>query len=99
MVARFDLDSVSLAQKPKSAVWWLALLLLRRWSSREELTNLDVPASIQENVVGLDIAVDDLLRVKVVQATASLSNVRIHKSHTVTTWDSGEHTSRQMVEI
>jgi hypothetical protein len=39
----------------------------------EKHTNLDVSAGIQENVVALDIAVDDVLRVKMVEALAGLS--------------------------
>lgn len=70
-MARFDLDSVSFAQKPKSA----GDAGQRRWfRNRVEssLTNLDVTPGIQKHVVTLDITVDDALRVQVLQSLTSL---------------------------
>ena len=71
MVARLFFWSVSLAQKPKSARK-IALVLQKKWVKRKGLTDLDVAAGVKEDIVRLDIAVDDVLRVKVRQSFASL---------------------------
>lgn len=72
MVARLLRCSVSLAQKPKSAVTlsvWLSL------ADAGRLTNFDVAAAVKENVVTLDIAVDNVLVVQVLKTLASLEDV------------------------
>jgi hypothetical protein len=38
----------------------------------ERLTDLDVASGIEQNVVALDVAVDDILRVQVCQSLAGL---------------------------
>lgn len=69
MVARLLLDSVSLAQKPKSA---------GRSQSRDldgtgsPLTDLDVANAVEQNIVTLDITMDNVLAVQVGQPFASL---------------------------
>ena len=63
MVARLLLDSVSLAQKPKSARF---LLAIENNVIRQEAithTDLHITSTVQQNVVTLDIAVDDGLAV------------------------------------
>jgi hypothetical protein len=76
MVARLDLDSVSLAQKPKSAGGVKVSQGVPDFRKRENLerkrTDLDVAAGVEKNVVALDIAVDDVLRVEVLEALAGL---------------------------
>lgn len=68
-MARFDLDSVSLAQKPKSAGITLAT---RSSQIQEVLTNFDVTTGIKEHVVTLDVAMDDALLMQMLETTASL---------------------------
>jgi hypothetical protein len=69
MVARLDLLSVSLAQKPKSAV--IGQLRTRdKWVTK--LTDLDVATGIKEDIVTLDVAMDDILVVQVFKSAASL---------------------------
>jgi hypothetical protein len=72
MVARFDFDSVSLAQNPKSAVKLLASVANREL---DIFTNFDVTASIEENVITLDIAVNDTLLMQMFESTAGLENI------------------------
>lgn len=73
MVARLDLLSVSLAQKPKSAKIIVSHLSKQRLCGMvTKHTNLDVTMSIQEHVVTLDIAVNNVLGVEVLQTLAGL---------------------------
>ena len=69
-MARLDRCSVSLAQNPKSARVWLAVV--QRKQACFERTNLDVATAIEEHVVTLDISVNDVLVVEVLQALAGL---------------------------
>ena len=69
MVARLDLDSVSLAQKPKSAS--ISQYEVIEYICRE-LTDLDVTTSIKKNVVTLDIAMDNTLLMEMLKAAARL---------------------------
>ena len=68
--------SVSLAQKPKSAGHGVLAKACMRSSSqiftRFSLTDLDISTGVQENVVALDIAVDDVLIMQVFQPLACL---------------------------
>ena len=70
MVARLDFWSVSLAQKPKSAGARLATFdeYVARWA----LTDLDVPTSIKQHVVALNITVDDVLAMEMSETFACL---------------------------
>lgn len=43
------------------------------------LTNLDVAAGVQENVVALDVTVDNVLRVEMLQTLASLQIVWVSR--------------------
>lgn len=61
---------MSLAQKPKSAVW---ILVLIKYEHRlTGLTDLDVATSIEQNIVTLDVSVNDILVVQVLETLASL---------------------------
>lgn len=62
MVARLLRVSVSLAEKPKSAIERLANH--RCGIGKRRLTDLDVATAIEQNVVTLDISMDDTLSVK-----------------------------------
>lgn len=76
MVARLDLASVSLAQKPKSAAETNVSKSPRERSFGESagrrLTNLDIATGVQEDVVALDVTVDDILAVKMGKTFACL---------------------------
>lgn len=61
---------MSLAQNPKSAGAWLAVV--QRKQACLKRTNLDVATAIEEHVVTLDISVNDVLVVEVLQALAGL---------------------------
>lgn len=70
MVARLDRCSVSLAQNPKSARVWLAVV--QRKQACSERTNLDVATAVEEHVVTLDVSVNNVLVMEVLQALAGL---------------------------
>lgn len=73
IVARLLRDSVSLAQKPKSAKSGKGLLAT--WVPSYTiwpLTDLNMASTIEENIVTLDIAVDDILAMQVGQSLAGL---------------------------
>lgn len=61
MVARLLFDSVSLAQKPKSAIGDILSVMLSENRYLYERTNLDIADTIQQNVVTLDITMDNIL--------------------------------------
>lgn len=75
MVARLDLASVSLAQKPKSAEGEMCGLAVFPGVSRgrgEDLTDFDIATSVEEDVIALDIPMDDVLAMQMCQALACL---------------------------
>lgn len=69
MVARLDLDSVSLAQNPKSATSTLVQKLL---IISDELTDFNVTTGIEQNIVTLDITMDNALCMKMLETATSL---------------------------
>jgi len=62
MVARLLRCSVSFAQKPKSARLTLDSYSFKNTSS--VLTDLDISPAVQQDIVALDIAMDDVLLVQ-----------------------------------
>lgn len=78
MVARLSFCSVSLAQKPKSAVkkGKVSVSVLHQVDEGgrgDELTDLNVALAVEEDVVALDISVDDILLMQVIEALARLT--------------------------
>ena len=69
MVARLDLDSVSLAQNPKSATSTLVQKLL---IISDELTDFNITTGIEQNIVTLDITMDNALCMKMLESATSL---------------------------
>ena len=63
MVARLFLDSVSLAQKPKSAAVW-SVWCGHMAEEEGRLTDLDISNSVEENVITFDVSVNDVLAVQ-----------------------------------
>lgn len=98
MVARLDLASVSLAQKPKSAgKKRVEHVRKRKDGVQGDLnvrTNFNVPIPVEKNIVAFDIAVDDVLAVQVCQSFAGLGLGLVF-----VTCASLQLTSLQMVEI
>ena len=70
MVARLERCSVSLAQKPKSALGRSAIEKGRE--GKVQRTDLDIAATVEKNIIGLDVTVNDVLLVKVLQALTGL---------------------------
>ena len=71
MVARLDFWSVSLAQKPKSAVV-KRVRTIELWFGKGERTDFDSALSVEEDVIGLDVTMDDTLTVQMSEALAGL---------------------------
>lgn len=69
MVARLDFDSVSLAQKPKSAVGIVSNGKVR---GENERTDFDISYTIQQDIVTLDISMDNVLTMQVSKTFARL---------------------------
>ena len=72
MVARLDLSTVSLAQKPKSAGGICISCRLTQWCNFNIRTNLDAAMGVQKDIIAFDIAMDDFLAVKMCQAFTRL---------------------------
>jgi hypothetical protein len=63
MVARLLLDSVNLAQKPKSAENTAVSLERFFYVMSKQLTDLDIANSVEQDIVTFDITMDNILAV------------------------------------